>query len=191
MMTNTPEHRFKWWKVASLIAVGLAQFAVPGYMIRHQEGILHDGKEYKFKTAPVDPYDMFRGRYVRLNLDSARIKQDGRGYQRGETVYALLATAPDGFTRIVGASRTRPHDGEYFAARVRYGWQQELTLELPFDRYYLKENHAPEAEKLYRMSTQRKSAWITVRIKDGEAALDELYIDGKPVGQQLNGSSGK
>ena len=68
---------------------------------------------------------------------------------------------------------------------------QELTLELPFDRYYLKENHAPEAEKLYRMSTQRKSAWITVRIKDGEAALDELYIDGKPVGQQLNGSSGK
>ena len=175
----------KWLKVGGLILVGLVQIAVPGYMIVHQENILCSGKEYKFKTAPVDPYDTFRGRYVDLNIEDARLKQDGRGYKRGEQVYALLNVDSEGFAHITSISRTLPPSGDYFIARVLYGWEKELSLELPFNRYYLKENHAPEAEKLYRQSTNRKNAWGTIRVQNGEAVMDKLYIDGKPVGEQL------
>jgi len=175
----------KWWLVGGLLLTGLIQMSVPGYMIVHQEGILRDGKEYKFRTAPVDPYDMFRGRYINLNIDDARLKQDGRGYKHGETVYALLTVNPDGFAHIAGISRAVPQAGDYVAAHVLSGWEKELVLELPFSRYYLQENHAPEAEKLYRLSTNRKTAWITIKVKAGETALGGLYIDGKPVNRQL------
>jgi len=41
--------------------VALAQLYVPAKMVWNQESILEEGTEYKFKTAPVDPNDPFRG----------------------------------------------------------------------------------------------------------------------------------
>ena len=169
--------------IGGLILLGLIQLAVPGYMIAHQEDIRNNGNEYKFRAVPVDPYDMFRGRYINLTFDDARLKRDGRGFKRGEAVYAILTIGPDGFAHLADVSRTPPSQGDYFPVKVSSGWEHELMLELPFNRYYLKENHAPEAENFYFMSVNRKNAWVTVKIKNGETALTELYINGRPIGQ--------
>ena len=45
--------------------VAVAQLTVPAWMIVSHERTLLTGKVFKFRTAPVDPYDAFRGRYVR------------------------------------------------------------------------------------------------------------------------------
>ena len=51
------------------------QIAVPVYMIVNREKTLVLGKQFKFHTVPVDPYDAFRGRYVALAVqqDSAPV----------------------------------------------------------------------------------------------------------------------
>ena len=44
--------------------IGLAaQFGVMGHMIIRRELTLRRGRVCRFLTAPVDPYDAFRGRY--------------------------------------------------------------------------------------------------------------------------------
>ena len=49
--------------------IGLAaQFSVMGLMIARREMTLRNGVVCRFLTAPVDPYDAFRGRYVALNF---------------------------------------------------------------------------------------------------------------------------
>ncbi|HMB62545.1 MAG TPA: hypothetical protein VKN36_05700, partial [Eudoraea sp.] len=50
----------------------------------------------------------------------------------------------------------------------------------PFDRFYMEESKANEAELTYRQS-QRDTSKITyalVRIKNGEAVLKDVMIDG-------------
>ena len=50
----------------AFILLVLVQLFVPANMILEQEDILKNGTPYKFKTAPIDPYDPFRGKYVWL-----------------------------------------------------------------------------------------------------------------------------
>jgi uncharacterized membrane-anchored protein len=49
------------------IAVAVVQLATPIGQIWKYEDALQTGRSYKFRTAPVDPYDAFRRKYVALN----------------------------------------------------------------------------------------------------------------------------
>ena len=50
------------------ILVALVQLFVPAKMILDREDILDMGKEYKFKTEPIDPNDPFRGKIHHSSL---------------------------------------------------------------------------------------------------------------------------
>ena len=43
---------------------------VPAKMIFNKEAVLAQGKDYRFKTAPIDPYDPFRGKYIDLYYEA-------------------------------------------------------------------------------------------------------------------------
>ena len=68
---------------------------------------------------------------------------------------------------------------------MRWRYEDTVTLQLPFDRYYMKESRAPEAERSYNRRAQGEKAWVTVRIREGHAVLEELYIDGLPIREYL------
>ena len=55
------------------ILVVIAQWFVPMQMITEQEDVIATGKTLKFKTAPIDPYDAFRGKYIFLNFENNRV----------------------------------------------------------------------------------------------------------------------
>ena len=46
------------------ILVALTQVAVPASMIWKRQHTLREGRAWKFRTAPVDPVDMMRGRIL-------------------------------------------------------------------------------------------------------------------------------
>jgi uncharacterized membrane-anchored protein len=50
----------------------LAQWFVPAQMIYDQEQVLREGKTYHFKTAPIDPSDPFRGKYITLSFERCK-----------------------------------------------------------------------------------------------------------------------
>lgn len=168
--------------------VAAAQLLVPATMIYQQETTLTRGVPYRFKTAPVDPYDPFRGRFVALNVEASRAPTDrDEGLKRGNWAYVLLAKDEQGFAKLEFAYKEPPEKGDYLRLKVRNASGNSAQFAMPFDRYYAEENIAPEIERAYRRSSrrEREEAFIQVRVKDGRGVIEELYIEDLPILEYL------
>ena len=180
----------KRWLVAALVVVAAVQVAVPVTMILQREAILRNGRAYKFQTQPVDPYDAFRGRYVQLAFEQNHAPWHSHDeWQYGMELFASVEEGTNGFAVIREIAPVRPEQGDYLkVATTHRGWGKDANsvyFTLPFDRYYLEETKAPQAEKMYREHNRRNftnsNTYAVVRIKDGDAALADLYVAGKPI----------
>jgi uncharacterized membrane-anchored protein len=160
------------------------QIAIPVSMIIKREIVLKNGRQFKFKTAPVDPYDAFRGRYVALQIKDnyAPFPRDTR-LSYGEVIYALIDMDDKGFARFSAVTTTRPQQETYIQAKVQRISGDEVYLDLPIDRYYMGEKSAPLAEKIYQQNTQpdKQEAYVVVRVKDGLAVVESLYVKGQKI----------
>jgi len=166
----------------SLLA--LVQIVVPLSMISNRETIIKEGVEFKFKTAPIDPYDAFRGRYVWLSIKENEVAvPKGLDLKHGQLVYAFVEVSEDGFAKFLSLTTEKPRGLAYIKAKSGYVYKGKVRLELPFDRYYMEEGAAPKAEKIYRQHTSRdkQDAYLTVKIKDGMAAITGLYVAGEKI----------
>lgn len=172
-----------------LLAVFAVQWAVPASLLVRGWLTLSQGQRYYFRTAPVDPVDAFRGRYVVLDFDAARVPAPPVALPHESRVYVPLRVGADRFARL-GAPSPRPPPGPYLEARVARSDGETLWLRLPFDRYYLDERLAPEAERVVREASgnaRRASsrAYVAVKVRQGHAVLEELFIDDLPVHKRL------
>lgn len=170
--------------VAAYAALAAIQIAVPLFMVAQREATLRHGRAYRFRTEPVDPADAFRGRYVQLDFGARRTRLPGAArYEHGQRLYAQLGEDEQGFARITSLSGTRPSTGDWL--RVRMGYSSDVML--PFDRYYMNERLAPQAETLYREHNRqgRRDAHAVVRVRGNSAALEELYVGGRPIAEAL------
>lgn len=164
------------------------QISVPLYMIVSRERTLSSGRLYKFLTAPVDPYDAFRGKYVALRFQQESVPApNNTKFDPGQKVYVSISEGENGFTKIIDVSKERPKEGDYIKAKVRYTSGKDVYLDLPFDRYYMNEEEAPLAETAYRehSRTNKQDAYVLVRVRNGSSVIEKLYIDGKPISEFL------
>ncbi len=176
---------------AFFTVLSVFQLAVPFWMIFNREMTLRDGKQFRFRTAPVDPYDAFRGRYVALQFErnSAPVPADEK-LAMNQKVYAELAEDENGFARIVKVTTNEPSSEAYVQCRINSITDSLIYLQFPFDRYYMDEKLAPAAEAAYREHSRREAqdVYVTVRVKAGNAVLEELYIEGTPIREFLRKS---
>jgi uncharacterized membrane-anchored protein len=191
-------------KIAVLVALSFAQLAAASWSIARYESVLAFGSLYRIRTAPVDPADAFRGRYVAVRpsitltrpiaADTERLLHAIQA--RNGTGYVLLGTDAEGFARAAGISADAPRDGDYLeVAHVQPQWNRETrqgrrpeidgyTIGLRFDRYYMNEGTAPIAQQRYADATRRNAgtrAWLAVRVKNGLGVVSGLFIDGVPI----------
>ncbi len=178
----------KWQRWAVLIVVAV-QLAVPAWMIFSRERILATGTAFRFRTAPVDPYDAFRGRYVALRFDQTQAAAPaGPELRRGQKTFAVLETDKDGFAHFKELRRERPASEPYLTVRVGYYSSGSIVnLELPFDRFYMEERTAPAAEQAYRQNSRRDSqnASVIVRIRGGRGVIENLLIGDVPIAEYV------
>jgi len=170
--------------IVLFLAVAVIQVITPLSMIIKREHVLKNGEQFKFKTAPVDPYDAFRGRYVALRIEDDKIAVPNElKLNNGQSVYAVINNDDQGFARIVRIGLDKPRGEAYIDAKVKYVLKDMAYLDLPLDRYYMEEKSAPKAEKIYRQFSQRdkQDAYIIVRIKDGFAVIENLYVGDKKI----------
>jgi uncharacterized membrane-anchored protein len=179
-------------KLAIFAVIALAQLAAPAWMIGQREWVLRHGTLYKFRTAPVDPYDAFRGRYIWLNFEENTASWPGPGAvpadltSTASAVYATLAPDENGFGKFGTVSVTPPASGDYLRVRTAYYWNEndlelskrKVSVVLPFDRYYMNEAMAPAAEQAYWANSRRanQNTYATVRVWRGQAVLEGVYI---------------
>lgn len=176
------------WLIILFAVMVLAQLAVPFKMIFDREKVLSEGKTFKFKTAPIDPSDPFRGKYVTLNFAENNFEvSDGETWHNGQSVYVLLAADVDGFAKIVDVVRELPAESDdCVKAKLNYVATkkdstktiQELNFEYPFERFYMEESKAPLAESMYWEVSRdtTKITYASVNIQNGQAVLKDVFI---------------
>jgi uncharacterized membrane-anchored protein len=181
-----------------LVLLGLvivAQIAVPVQLMRQEETTLRFGTRYKLKTAPVDPYDAFRGRYIALTFKEEQPFSAIRpsGGKNGNSVYVILEEGDDGFARISKLSSALPKDGLAFRSEYRSANMSDFAVVFPFRRFYMDEENAPQAETAYRNHSRRDNiqAYATIRVYNGHASLEQLYIEDQPIRDFLNNSNSR
>ena len=165
--------------------VAVVQLLVPLYMIWHWEDILVNGRQYRWATAPVDPYDALRGRYVELRFKENKGPVLGGATLRSrQKAFAVIDADANGYARIRGVSPERPVGDEYVAVRVNYVQGNIAQVTLPFRRFYMREELAPAAEQAYGKSAGKDAA-VTVRLKDGLGVVEQLYIGEQTINDYL------
>jgi len=186
-------HMVKWLVFAVLIGLN---FWVPASMIYRQARTEEAGTLVKFRTMPVDPYDPFRGRYVRLRFDSQSVALADPEKQpvRGQRVFARVEVDSSGFGRFGEALLEEPNEGLYVTAEAGYGrGDGTVNLRLPFERYYMNERVAPKAERAYAEANRIERGvvgadqsfsdenYAAVRILNGNTAIDGVFLENTPI----------
>jgi uncharacterized membrane-anchored protein len=165
--------------------VGLAQLSVPAWAVWMRTQTLHKGKLWKFRIAPVDPSDAFRGRYVTLSFAAEQVPRAEPIHLETPT-YAYLKENSRGFAEVDQLSTT-PTVGDNVVKVVPDGWWNNVQrVKFPFERLWLDEKVAPAADRIYaRTSRQQKSQnfYVTVRVYKGDAAVEQLFVDDIPLGE--------
>ena len=155
--------------------------------------------ELRFRVRGYDPRDLARGHYLRLDtfveikLTEAECERQKNILRGCDKAFAVLETGKDGLTAAKSLTTVAP-EGKPFVT-IRKFWFGEgekekemfLSFALPFDRYYINEKLAKPAEKLLReAASSKKPAVLVVAVyADGNYAVKNLLIDGKPLREHL------
>ena len=176
----------KTLRLALFLVVALAQLAVPGSMIWKRQRTLREGRLWKFRTAPVDPVDAVRGRYLSLRFAAEEFERE-EPLPYGEKAYVTLKEDPEGFA-VIDQVNLGPSAGDNVVSIDRWGFfDKKAHAYFPFDKFWVSEGDAPAAEQAYAAHSNREhlDAYVTVRIRDGDAGIEELYLAGQPLREYL------
>ena len=177
----------KYWRLIVFALVAFAQFAVPGSLIWKREHTLRQGNAWKFRTAPVDPVDVFRGRYVALHfeVETQEISPPPNS-NYSDKVFVTLKANAEGFAEINQVFATKPAGDDFIEAQL-----SGKMVSLPFDKYWVTERDAPAAETAYQNLSRRgnQNAYVSVRVFRGDAAIEQLYLDNQPLGDYLRANA--
>lgn len=156
------------------------QLAIPLSMIIRKELVLNRGEIVKFQVLPVDPYDAFRGKYLSIGIVENRIYTAGETFRQGQKVNVLISVDSEGFGRPTGISTKDAGEVIYVKCIIDYIEEDYATVNYPFDRYYINEDYSQLGESLYNKYSRgnRDDAYVTVRIKNGNAVLEDMYLSG-------------
>lgn len=172
--------------ITLLFLLFAVQLFVPAQMIYQQEDALDTGMAYKFKTQPIDPTDPFRGKFIVLNydMDSFQTEEDDWSDYSGN-VFVYLKTDIEGFAAVKTVSKTLlDTSDDYVLAESKYNNNNNIVnFDLPFNRFYMNENKAYEAEVSVRKAQidTTKICYGLVFVKGGTAVLENVFIDETPI----------
>ena len=185
----------KTFAFAAFIIVALVQWYVPLSMVQESEATLAGGDEVFFLTAPVDPSDPFRGKYITLTFEEESQTLDTvPEYFPDQELYASFAIDSAGFADLMSLHEEDPDDENSLVIKVKVAGAfmyldsvQSVTLKFPFDRFYLEESKASDAETAYWQSIgssdPEKRSYAVVRVKDRRAVLTDVRIGNKSIVQ--------
>jgi uncharacterized membrane-anchored protein len=140
-----------------VIAAVIFQLLALAGMIAQREYILHTGTEIYLRTAPVDPRDIFRGDYVRLDytfltvpIEKTRNLPDSIS-KKGQRVYAVLKESALGVYSFDYLTGEKPSTGVFIAGRTnqrRYSSRNEvIRVKYGIEKFFLEQGSGLELEK--------------------------------------------
>jgi hypothetical protein len=106
-----------------LLLFAVLQVSWISLMINSHERTLAEGRPVKFRTAPLDPADPFRGRYVRLRIWPSYYESPKElDLSFDQPIYALLSLDAEGFAEIGELVDQRPEDPGVLYLTLKRCW---------------------------------------------------------------------
>ena len=178
---------------------------IPAYIAVSSQNVLNNGKLYKFKPMAYDPFDPFRGKFLRVNYERNNIptKFD---FKEGQTVYVSIGVDKEGFAFFEEAFKSPPKHKAYLKSTVEWAGFDELlqrqiemaiedddfdlssidtrsvvNIKIPdnMNKFFINEDDAGRAEKVF--FREQANIYIGVRVLDGEARLEDIYVRDQPI----------
>lgn len=143
------------------LVVALQLLALVG-MIGSKSFTVFTGRDVVLETRPVDPRNLMRGDFVRLNFSITRLSPDlpglgGRVIPPGETVFVVLR--PDGDLWVPARVETeRPGRDETFIRGTVREAGRSLRVDYGIDSYYVPEGTGRPLERVrhWRVKLDRR-----------------------------------
>ncbi|MFK7922277.1 MAG: GDYXXLXY domain-containing protein [Bacteroidia bacterium] len=174
-------------KIALFVVLAIAQIYFPVSMIWQQEETINNGQAFRFETAPVDPNDPFRGKYITLRFTAEEFYSDQSStLPNAGKVFVLLGEDEEGFAKVESVQVERPTEGQHYISAEIWGNYEEdnwVRLKFPFERYYMEESKAYEAELAHRRSRRdsTQKTYALVMVQEGNSALEDVVLDGVSI----------
>lgn len=142
------------------IAAVAIQVVALAYIAGEREWVLRTGRTVWLRTAPVDPRDVMRGDYVRLDYEIGHVDRslwregltklgktsDARRTER--RVYASLRAAPDGVAEVTALSDRKPADGLFLRGKLgsERWWSGSPTVRYGLEAFFMEQGKARQLE---------------------------------------------
>ena len=176
-------------KIKLLIAVLALQSAWILGTSFQQERLLNAGREILLETQPVDPRDLLRGDFVRLNYTISDIPREKflpavtNELPADKTVYVALAlSGTNQFWNVTRASLNKisPEGGEVILrGKSEWSWRSGsgfVRVEYGLEKYFVAEGTGNPRGKLTVQAVVSNS---------GKASIKEVFINGKPYAEAM------
>lgn len=142
-----------------VIAAMVLQVVVLGFIAGEREWVVRTGRTVFLRTAPVDPRDVMRGDYVRLNYEMSRVPRSlCRGVlavtnapdettSRDMKVYALLREDEGDVVELTALSDEPPGDGLFIRGRTDGSWDGRVAVRYGLEAYFMEQGKGQELEQ--------------------------------------------
>ena len=176
--------------LAVFAAAAVAQWLLPLAGIWQHERVISRGTLVRIECVAPDPYDPLRGRFLAVRPAGSRVpKPEGMVGRDAVPVWATLEEGDDGLSRIQSLSIEPVSGPTVIRLMAKWpDWERQTTaetvlVEWPFDRFYLNERLAPDADKLVaeRFREGQEQPVAEIRLLDGRAVLTDVLVDGVSI----------
>ncbi|RMD67910.1 hypothetical protein D6817_00190 [Candidatus Pacearchaeota archaeon] len=175
-----------------ILAIALQVFIIFAIVV-FKMAVLAGGTEVLLKVEPVDPRDILRGDYARFQYDISDLNLylfDNQQVRNGDTVYVILRQNGKYWTAQKVQTTKPTADGQVFIkGRVASGGLESQAEFFPRDRfqgfhvrvvYGIEEYYIPEGSG-HGVDFWNAEAAAKVAVDaNGNAALKQIYVNGKP-----------
>lgn len=144
----------KWFIIAAAAFQGL----VLAYMAGEREVVVLTGRIVYLRTAPIDPRDIFRGDFVRLNYEISTIPRrllrgglagakESYLRKKGLRVYTALKAGEGGSAEALYVTDRRPRDDFFIRGHLRYRWDNTVRVRYGIETYFVEQGRGLELER--------------------------------------------
>lgn len=157
-----------------LVLAIVVQFGVILYTTISSQMIINNGEVLKFRLRGYDPYDMFRGNYIRIRFmdDEVYMVEDV-----GEEGYVEFVENEEGYSvpfRVFDC----PGMG---TMKVKLSYDEErqgATIIYPFDRVWKNQEECEVLEKKINVALEEgRDVYALVAVKRGEGRIVDIEIE--------------
>ena len=171
------------------------QIFLLAFMAGQREYVFQKGKMVYLRTIPIDPRDLFRGDYVRLNYEISFISSDKLrdGLEKSENkqrnkdrkVYVVLEPDEENVANILYATDKKPGKEQLFIrGRLQHNRSSGILVRYGIETYFVEQGKGKDLEKR-RVKGHRASLEMKIALGSGGIAVIKGHR-WTPISLELN-----